>query len=77
MILHTLMPNQAVLEGQDELDEQVKKQRLTNINGHSVVIEPVSANECRIVRLISSDPQNYLDSRLQPGNILPMTPDLS
>lgn len=77
MILHTVLPDQAVLEGEEELEEQVKKQRMTNINGHQLVIEPVSESECRIVRLISSDPQVYLDARYQPGTILPMSPDLS
>lgn len=77
MILHTVLPDQAVLEGQEELEAQVKKQRETQVNGHQLVVEPVSDSECKIVRLISGDPQAYLDARYQPGTILPMTPDLS
>lgn len=77
MIFHTVLPDQAVLDDEEALEEQVKKQRMTQINGFQVVVEPVSESECRIVRLISSNPQAYLDSRFQPGTVLPVTPDLS
>lgn len=36
----------------------------------SIVMEPLSATEMRIVRLMSSDLRDYLNPALQPGRII-------
>jgi hypothetical protein len=74
MILYTILPDQAVLPEEDEVEEHAKKQRFIEMDGLLLLIEPISESECKIVRMISSDPQNYLDSRYQPGNIVSMIP---
>ncbi|HEX6923526.1 MAG TPA: YlzJ-like family protein [Bacillales bacterium] len=76
MILYTVLPDQAVLSGEDEIEEHAKKQRYIEIGGRQVLIETVSDTECKIIRLISSDPQDYLNSRYQPGNIVSMKPQI-
>ncbi|HEX7065347.1 MAG TPA: YlzJ-like family protein [Bacillales bacterium] len=76
MILYTVMPDQAVLAEDDEIEEHAKKQRYIDMNGRWVLVETISEDKCKMVRLISSDPQDYLDTRLQPGNIITMKPQI-
>ncbi|NLG80221.1 MAG: hypothetical protein GX492_10460 [Firmicutes bacterium] len=72
MILYTVLPLELVLEGID------RERTFTNveINGINVVVEQVSANEAVIVRIISTDPQHFLDPSLQPGSRVRLTPSL-
>ncbi|HET7521904.1 MAG TPA: YlzJ-like family protein [Bacillales bacterium] len=76
MILHTILPDQVVLPEGDEVEELAKKQRFIEVEGRQVLIEPVSENEYKIVRLISSDPRDFMDSRFQPGKIVPFKPQI-
>ncbi|MGE5592265.1 MAG: YlzJ-like family protein [Betaproteobacteria bacterium] len=72
MILYTVLPLELVLEGMD-------KERTfmdVEINGIAMTVEQVSANEAVIVRLISTDPQHFLDPALQPGSRVRLTPSL-
>lgn len=72
MILYTILPDEAVLEGEEA--EQFEKQRFIELDGRQLLIEPSGESEWKIVRLISSDPQDYLNERYQPGTIVPMKP---
>lgn len=38
--------------------------------GAKMMVEKVSDSQCRIVRLLSTDPLDYLRQDLQPGNVL-------
>ncbi|HET7616246.1 MAG TPA: YlzJ-like family protein, partial [Bacillales bacterium] len=58
------------------LEESVKKQKYMEFGGRHLLIEPVSDESYKVVRLVSSDPQDYLDTRYQPGNILSMKPQI-
>lgn len=73
MILYTMMPHELVFP---TTDDEFKKQTVVNGEGFSLVVEPVSGSECRVVSLISSNPQHYLDSKYSPGQIIPMEPQV-
>ncbi|HEX3032943.1 MAG TPA: YlzJ-like family protein [Bacillota bacterium] len=65
MILYTTMPLEKVLEGHDH---PIKPTVEMTIEGKQVVIEPGEHNSGKIVRLISTEPNDFLDPRFQPGN---------
>lgn len=62
MILYTIMPEEVLYP----TDETVfTKQRLVNYGGCDLVVEATPGNEYTVVRILSSDPQHYL--QYQPG----------
>ncbi len=70
MILYTALPLELILEGYEEFSpkyEEIKK------DGQLLLIEPISFNRGKIVRLISSNPQDYMNPSLQPGEIIGIT----
>lgn len=74
MILYTMLPTEAVLSDENELNDYVNKQRYVDLDGRHFVVDPISEQEWRIVRLISSNPQDYLDEHYQPGKVIPISP---
>jgi hypothetical protein len=40
------------------------------VRGRLIQIEPVSATEGRIIRIISTDPRDFLDPGTQPGRTI-------
>lgn len=73
MILYSIIPAETVFANMD----QVEKQELKEISyGHAtMLIEQTSPFEGRIVRLISPDPQDYLNPKCAPGQIVQFQPD--
>lgn len=65
MLLHTVMPIEEVLAGYHAL-EQTQYVEL-ELGGRRVVVAPQTGGWGRVVRLISTDPMDYLDPRWQPG----------
>ena len=64
MILYTIVPLHQVLEGWDEpRPEPVPFE----IEGRTLLVEPDSPYGGRIVRLISGNPNDFLDPAFQPG----------
>lgn len=74
MIMYTTMPLELVFENM----EQVEKQELQEIDlgrGITMLIEPTGAYQGKIVRLISPNPQDYLNPRFAPGEIISFHPE--
>ena len=67
MIIYTPLPIEQVLEGNSDFSPDYKE---IEKDGCILLIEPISFSEGRIVRLISSNPQEYLKPTLQPGEII-------
>lgn len=70
MILWTIMPPEMVLDGFDAFSAVEEIQ----LDGKTVLVEKYSPNQARIVRLISSSPDDYLRPEFQPGTILTYRP---
>lgn len=70
MILYTPLPPEAVLEGYASFCPEYLE--LDRGDGCTLVVEMISQNEGRLVRLISPRAADYLDPALQPGTILPL-----
>jgi cyanophycinase-like exopeptidase len=57
-------------------EKDYAKQSVIDMNGVSLVVEQVGGDQCRIVRLLSTDPNHYLDSKLSPGQMLTLKPQI-
>jgi len=60
------MPLEMVLEGMDKKYEFKE----IEIDGVKLVIEPISINQGKIVQLLSSNPQDFLNPNFSPGKIV-------
>lgn len=67
MILHTVVPMHLILEGKEEEANQIE---INLANGRTLILEPLGFSQAKLIRLVSSDPKDYLDPRFQPGRIL-------
>jgi hypothetical protein len=68
MIHYSVMPLELVFEDR----EHQPKYRETFVNGVHMLIEWTGPSEARIIRLLSPNPQDYLNPRYQPGNRIPL-----
>ncbi|MCM3110094.1 YlzJ-like family protein [Lederbergia lenta] len=68
MIHHTIIPPELIFPEQlESFSDQVSLTR----NGVPMVVEQ-SGNMYKIVRIMSSDPADYLNSELHPGSYIPI-----
>lgn len=65
VVLYTPMPLEAIFPPNSE-----STTRYVQRGRQLLEVEPIDFNRARIVRLISTDPQDYLNTECQPGNIL-------
>jgi len=75
MVLYTTMPLETVLEGFDQVQRRYLELEVDG--GVRLLVEQTGANEGRIVRLISTDPQDYLQECYQPGRSIKFIPQLT
>jgi len=66
MLLYTAIPLELVLEGIDKTYDYKE----IEINGVKLLVEPLDINRSRIVRIMSTNPQDYLNPEFAPGSIL-------
>jgi hypothetical protein len=67
MIIYTSMPLELVYEGYENFNPQYEE---IVHNGVSMVIEPSGAYQGKIVRLLSSNPQDFLNPSHSPGSVI-------
>lgn len=75
MIIHSTVPAELIFAEFDRLEQQ--KLREMEIDGVSMIVELTGDNAGRIVRLLSPNPQDYLNPRFAPGNSITFRPNLS
>ncbi|MFV9509794.1 YlzJ-like family protein [Tepidibacillus sp. LV47] len=74
MIHYSTVPLEFVFQGYDQMKINYKEIH----HGHmTMVIEPVSEFEGKLIRLISPNPQDYLNPKYQPGTMLTFKPYLT
>lgn len=64
MILYTMMPQELIFP--IETDSVTKQQTLT-YQGIPLLVELIDQQNVQIIRVLSSDPQHFLDERVSPG----------
>ena len=73
MILWTVMPLELVFS-QEEIKNPYEQ---INYAGADVMVERISDTERRIVRILSTDPQDFLRDDIKPGVVLTYKPVIS
>jgi len=70
MILWTVMPMEQVFDSKQNIPDFEEMEYLKI----KVIVEKVAPNQYRIVRLITTDPMDYLKPEMQPGSIVNFSP---
>jgi hypothetical protein len=70
MVIYTILSPEEVLRGMDE--QEMQDLVLTELEGVSVLVERSSPISGRIIRILSSNPNDFLNPYLQPGVVVPL-----
>lgn len=66
MILYTIVPPEELFDEDVEPVASVE----ASIHGTPALVTPIGEGKARIERLLSTDPDHFLDPALQPGTIV-------
>jgi hypothetical protein len=64
MILYTMMPNELIFPYEADV---VSKQQIVNLQGIPLEVELTDQQDFQVIRILSSDPQHFMDERIFPG----------
>lgn len=73
MIIHSIMPIEQIFDGFDTEQSDIEE---VTVNGLIMQVQSINSRQARIVRLMSSNPQDYLNPAYAPGQIIQMHPSL-
>ncbi|MFD2443579.1 YlzJ-like family protein [Bacillus sp. CGMCC 1.16607] len=65
MILYTIMPQELIYPTDEQ---EFSKQMMVQYDGIPLLVEQNADQSFQVIRIISSDPNHYLDSRCTPGS---------
>jgi hypothetical protein len=65
MILYTMMPQELIFPTETET---FTNQHSVTYQGISLLVEVVDGQNVQVVRILSSDPQHFLNSEICPGS---------
>lgn len=74
MILYTPLPLELVLDGIDKEGPQYQE---IEVAGAKLMVEQTGIDQGRVVRLLSTNPQDYLQQQYQPGTEIKFVPSFS
>lgn len=64
MILYTMMPQELIFPYEEEA---VSKQQTIFYQGIPLLVEATDQQTLQVIRILSSDPQHFMDERFSPG----------
>jgi len=72
MTLWSILPAELVLNDVEKppVYEEIQ------CNNIKMIVEKISPTQCKVSRLLTTDPQDYLHPQIQPGSILTYKPIL-
>ncbi|QQE76191.1 YlzJ-like family protein [Brevibacillus composti] len=73
MIFYSVMPMEVVFEGMDQLEKQVLQE--LPVGEATMLVQQTGPYEGRLVRLISPNPQDYLNPAYAPGQVIRFRPE--
>lgn len=73
MIHYTPLPLEIVFEN---WDRPMKRAREIVVDGITMEVEPLNEQEAKIVRIVSSDPEHFLNPALAPGQVVSFIPSV-
>ncbi|MGG3466690.1 YlzJ-like family protein [Neobacillus pocheonensis] len=65
MILYTMMPEELIFPQEAA---PLQKQQMITYQGIPLLVEFSDQQNVQVIRVLSSDPQHYLDERVCPGS---------
>ena len=68
MIMYTMMPEELIFPMSQDIYE---KQQVINYNGIPLLVSKNEANELEVIRVLSTDPNHFLQTDMQPGAKIP------
>jgi hypothetical protein len=74
MIFYSVVPQELVFANFEQMEKQ--ELRELKFGEATMLVEPTGAYEGKIVRLISPNPQHYLNPRFAPGQKIAFHPDV-
>lgn len=69
MPVWTIMPEETLFSATDTVVSPTNQQAISYC-GIPMVIENIADHQYKIIRLLSTNPDDYLDENLQPGSLL-------
>ncbi|BCV21158.1 YlzJ-like family protein [Moorella sp. Hama-1] len=72
MYVYSPIPPELIWEGMDNFCPQRQELKVGEV---TLEVEPLGFNQARVIRLISTDPADYLNSPYQPGCIINFAPE--
>lgn len=73
MIHYTILPLDKVLEGMEDLESGPQSLEIV-MNGVIMQVQPINQTQATIVRLISCNPQDFLNPQYAPGRLIEFQP---
>jgi hypothetical protein len=64
MILYTMMPPELIFPYQTE---SPSTQQMVSYQGIPLLVELIDGQNAQVIRILSTDPQHYLDNQICPG----------
>lgn len=74
MIMYSIVPVEQIFEGFDNEQEPLEE---ISIDGILMQVQPISSRQAKIVRIISPDPQDFLNPSYAPGKMIHYQPSLA
>lgn len=75
MIFSSIVPPEVIWDGYSAMENKVYQE--ISIGHMTLVVEPISSTEAKIVKLISPNPFDYTIPSLFPGSIISYTPTIA
>ncbi len=66
MLIWTVIPEELVFSGLEE----VKREKEVVYRGRRLLVSPLPEGKMCIMRVISSNPRDFMDPRFQPGTVI-------
>ncbi|MHB9095456.1 MAG: YlzJ-like family protein [Eubacteriales bacterium] len=73
-IIYTPLPIELVLEG---IEKDGQPYQELDVGGVKLLVEQQTMDKCRVVRVLSTNPMDYLKAEFQPGTELKFVPQFS
>lgn len=71
---YSIIPGEMIF---DEWDgAELEKHQEMAIGGCQCVVEPMEDNQVKIVKLLSSNPSDFMNPQYQPGTIIKFSPEI-
>jgi hypothetical protein len=71
MLLYTIVPVEAIFSDDDPDEGLISNDTMVvEIDGTRLLVQQSGFGHGKVERIISTDPQHYLDPRWQPGSVI-------